>query len=86
MERASARDLVVGAEANRLLSTDSSMAAERAPCRKGISNRCRSEFASLDEQRRRQWLTLFHLRRSRPRSPSTKDAEQREESKYAAGA
>ncbi len=60
METASARDLVVGAEANRHLSTESSMAAERDPCRRG--HRCRSESASLDE---RQWLTLFHLRRSR---------------------
>ncbi len=37
MERARARDLVVGAEANRRLSTDSSMVAERAPCWRGTS-------------------------------------------------
>ncbi len=51
MERASARDLVVGDDANRLFSTG--------------KYRYRSESASQDEQRKRQWLTLFHLRKSR---------------------
>ncbi len=89
MERARARDLVVGAEANRRLSTDSSMVAVPV----GGEHRCPSEFASLDEKRRRQWLTLYHLRRSMGEEsdlevlqPWTLSGERREESKYAAGA
>ena len=82
MERASARDLVMVADSNRLFSTDSSMAAERASCLRGISiSICQSGRAEEEAMADTVSYKKIEGGGERPRSPSTKGAEQRDESK-----
>ncbi len=81
MERASARDLVVGAEANRLLSTDSSMAA---PCRRGISMSFRVCQSGRAEEEAMTDTVSIEGGGERPSNQGCQ--AEREEPEYAAGA
>ena len=76
----------MGAEDNRHSKAELSMAAERAPCRRGIPRVCQSGRAEEEAMEATVSIKRAEEGGGRPSRPSIRGAEQRDESKKAAGA